>query len=179
MATEMAGYDRTTPQPTDISAPPTPSLSFSNFRLASQDSMSSLSSMSYYDSSPILRDFQELTLSLTDVEDDTNDGAISPCRLEEDLSLFVCSPHNENDYNNNKHANFEYNTTSNSNNNNDEINDEDADINPFLMGLEINIPHDKEEEEYNSGVNDIYNIEEIESCDEEDDEIYTYGEYGL
>ena len=212
----------TTPMPTLSSAPSTPlSLSFTNnFRLNSTDSMQSLSSVSYYNASPILRDFQEMSLALTD-DDEQNDDDDSNINNKNDKhSLFVFCNHendttatptptitptprpismNRSNKTNYKHDQdddddednndiehicsfkFDENNTKNfecpilSNNlfvdgqhsDNIDLSDDENDENPFLMGLEINIPSRKSSGYQTFEEEDI--LPEIESCDDEDE----------
>lgn len=196
-----------TPMPNDISAPSTPlSLSFTQFRLTSTDSMQSLSNVSYYNSSPILRDFHDMSLALTDDEDlENNDNNNNSSNKNLTNSLFVFCDNNNN--NNNKYdttptptprpnhdlinddikhiCSFKFDDNklnqsqifiNNINNDEHKLNDRDSDNlsddendeNPFLMGLEINIPSRKSSGYATFNEEDI--LPEIESCNEEEDE---------
>ena len=241
MATEISisTVGGRTPMPNDISAPSTPlSLSFTQFRLQSTDSMQSLSSVSYYNPSPILRDFHDMSLALTDDEDLVNDNNNS---LKKHLtnSLFVfcdnkynttptptprpnhilhcihtnefddhginedinkdqdndneCMNHicsfkfdhnqqqniknniNENDHNDNNHNNNNDNENDNDNDNGDDDNinlsDDENDANPFLMGLQINIPSRNSSGYVTLNEEDI--LPEIESCDDDEEDEYS------
>eukprot|EP01083_Nonionella_stella_P026168 72030_1 len=167
-----------TPQPTDVSAPPTPSLSYSNFRLNSMDSMSMSSfSSTSFDSSPLLRDFQEMSLSLTDDEDDIRKAnafdQISPVDPDHDRfdnSLFVFDDHTTRRTNtahclipppnmfNRKLllANDAEQTELT------DLSDDENDSNPFLMGLALDIPCKQ------SAYDSLYGNEILPECEDED-----------
>jgi len=164
MATAISPITVTTPMSTDTSVPSTPSMSF---RLNSIDSMSSLSGMSMSGTPPILRDFQEMTLSLTDEDEQDHE-------LNSMDSLFVfCNNKNT------KNANHQYNIYDDGSDSAEtpeivDLTDDENDENPFLMGLAINIPTDKSSEyESTFNKNDII-IPDIESCDDEDEYTNNY-----
>ena len=246
MATEISisTIGGRTPMPNDISAPSTPlSLSFTQFRLSSTDSMQSLStsSVSYYNSSPILRDFHDMSLALTDDEDLVNDNNNSlkkhstnslfvfcdnkynttPTPTPRPNHIFHCIDTNEHELENEdineeedndddednecmKHIcsfKFDHNQQQNlkntkptqsqifldhndqiddNDNDNDNGNDEDENINlsddendanPFLMGLQINIPSRNTSGYVTMNEEDV--LPEIESCDDDEEDEYS------